>query len=111
DSAYPNHPWLLMPLRNSTTPEEVYFIEAHGRTWRAVEQAFGLLKASFRCLDKTEGALFYSPWKVCQSTVAYCMLHNIALGRNIPDTPEEGEPAVPPDENPEMRTEDESGKE
>ncbi|KAJ1208559.1 hypothetical protein NDU88_003943, partial [Pleurodeles waltl] len=63
DSAYPNRLWLSAPLGNPTTSGEVHFNEAYGRTRKLVEQAFGLLKARFCCLDKTGGALLYSPDK------------------------------------------------
>ncbi|XP_069098269.1 putative nuclease HARBI1 [Pleurodeles waltl] len=111
DSAYPNCLWLLTPLRNPTMPGEVHFNEAHGRTRQDVQRAFGLLKARFQSLDWTGGALLYSPGKVCQISVACCMLHNLALRRDIPYIPEERDPAVPPGETPEIQSEDESGEE
>ncbi|XP_069089296.1 putative nuclease HARBI1 [Pleurodeles waltl] len=104
-SAYPNHSWLLTPVRNPTLPREVCFNEAHGRTQHVVEWAFGLLKARFRPIDKTSGALHYSPAKMFKIIVACCMLHNLALRRNIPYIPDEGELAVPPGEPPEMSSE------
>ncbi|KAJ1144256.1 hypothetical protein NDU88_010557 [Pleurodeles waltl] len=38
----------------------------------------------------TGGSLFYSPKKVCQITVACCMLHNLALRRQVPFLQEDG---------------------
>ncbi|KAJ1216536.1 hypothetical protein NDU88_004137 [Pleurodeles waltl] len=36
------------------------------------------------------GSLFYSPKKVCQNIVACCMLHNLALRRQVPFLQEDG---------------------
>ncbi|KAJ1127529.1 hypothetical protein NDU88_005928 [Pleurodeles waltl] len=38
----------------------------------------------------TGGSLFYSPKKVCQIIVACCMLHNLALRRQVPFLQEDG---------------------
>ncbi|KAJ1200207.1 hypothetical protein NDU88_004033 [Pleurodeles waltl] len=38
----------------------------------------------------TGGSLYYSPKKVCQIIVACCMLHNLALGRQVPFLQEDG---------------------
>ncbi|KAJ1125331.1 hypothetical protein NDU88_003763 [Pleurodeles waltl] len=84
DSGYPNRSWLLTPVRNPRTRAEKRYNEAHGRTRRIIERTFGLLKARFRCLHMTGGSLFYSPKKVCQIIVACCMLHNLALRRQVP---------------------------
>ena len=62
-----------------------------------VERTFGLLKARFRCLDKSGGALLYSPVKVCHITVACCMLHNVAVRRNIPVPADDRDHAYPPE--------------
>ncbi|KAJ1116546.1 hypothetical protein NDU88_004756 [Pleurodeles waltl] len=55
-----------------------------------IERTFGLLKARFRYLHMTGGTLFYSPKKVCQIIVACCMLHNLALRRQVPFLQEGG---------------------
>ncbi|KAJ1174717.1 hypothetical protein NDU88_000010 [Pleurodeles waltl] len=90
DSGYPNLSWLLTPVRNLRTRAEEHYNEAHGRTRRVIKRTFGLLKARFRCLHMTGGSLFYSPKKVCQIIVAYCMLHNLALRRQVPFLQEDG---------------------
>ncbi|KAJ1171375.1 hypothetical protein NDU88_003238 [Pleurodeles waltl] len=41
-------------------------------------------------LHMTDGSLFYSPKKVCQIIVACCMLHNLALRRQVPFLQEDG---------------------
>ncbi|KAJ1171746.1 hypothetical protein NDU88_003604 [Pleurodeles waltl] len=38
----------------------------------------------------TDGSLYYSPKKVCQIIVASCMLHNLALRRQVPFLQEDG---------------------
>ncbi|KAJ1128563.1 hypothetical protein NDU88_006940 [Pleurodeles waltl] len=90
DSGYPNLPWLLTPVRNPRTRAEERYNEAHGRTRRIIERTFGLLKARFRCLHMTGGSLMYSPKKVCHIIVACCMLHNLALRRQVPFLQEDG---------------------
>ncbi|KAJ1088205.1 hypothetical protein NDU88_001364 [Pleurodeles waltl] len=84
DSGYPNLSWLLTPVRNHRTKAEERYNEAHGRSRRVIERTFSLLKARFRCFHMTGGSLFYSPKKVCQIIMACCMLHNLALRRQVP---------------------------
>ncbi|KAJ1191764.1 hypothetical protein NDU88_001080 [Pleurodeles waltl] len=83
DSGYPNLSWLLTPVRNARTRAEERYNEAHGHTRRIIERTFGLLKAWFRCHHLTGGSLYYSPKKVCQIIAACCMLHNLALRRQV----------------------------
>ncbi|KAJ1114008.1 hypothetical protein NDU88_002248 [Pleurodeles waltl] len=90
DSGYPNLSWLLTPVRNPRTRAEERYNEAHGRTRRVIECTFGLLKARFRCLHMTGGSLYYSPKKVYQIIVACCMLHNLALRRQVTFLQEDG---------------------
>ncbi|KAJ1200497.1 hypothetical protein NDU88_004321 [Pleurodeles waltl] len=90
DSGYPNLSWLLTPVRNPRTRAEERYNEAHGRTRRVMERTFGLLKARFRRMHMTGGSLMYSPKKVCQIIVACCMLHNLALRRQVLFLQEDG---------------------
>ncbi|KAJ1172512.1 hypothetical protein NDU88_004358 [Pleurodeles waltl] len=90
DSGYPKLSWLLTPVRYPRTRAEECYNEAHGRTRRVIERTFGLLKARFRCLHMTGGSLMYSPKKVCQIIMACCMLHNLALRRQVPFLQEDG---------------------
>ncbi|KAJ1162034.1 hypothetical protein NDU88_002513 [Pleurodeles waltl] len=99
DSGYPNLSWLLTPVRNP-------------RTRRIIERTFGLLKARFRCRHLTGGSLHYSPKKVCQTIIACCMLHNLALRRQVPflqeDEPRAGHvAAVEPVDSEEEEAEEE----
>lgn len=56
-----------------------------------------------RCLDKSGGALLYSPSKVCLIFVTCCILHNMCRKQNVPlpeeDNEDAGQPQMP-DENP-----------
>ncbi|KAJ1217163.1 hypothetical protein NDU88_004758 [Pleurodeles waltl] len=90
DSGYPKLSWLLTTVRNPRTRAEERYNEAHGQTRRVIERTFGLLRARFRCLNLTGGSLYYSPKKVCQIIVACCMLHNLALRRQVPFLQEDG---------------------
>ncbi|KAJ1110437.1 hypothetical protein NDU88_007788 [Pleurodeles waltl] len=90
NSGYPNLSWLLTPVRNPRTKVEERYNEAHGRTRRIIECTFGLLKDRLRCLHLTGGSLYYSRKKVCQIIVACCMLHNLALRRQVPLLQEDG---------------------
>ncbi|KAJ1178084.1 hypothetical protein NDU88_003333 [Pleurodeles waltl] len=99
------------PSGNARTRAEERYNEAHGRTRRIIEHTFGLLKARFRCLHLTGGSLYYSPKKVFQIIVACCMLHNLALRRQVPflqeDEPGDGHvAAVEPVDSDEEEAED-----
>ncbi|KAJ1157168.1 hypothetical protein NDU88_009883 [Pleurodeles waltl] len=90
DSGYPRLSWLLTPVRNARTRAEECYNEAHGRTRHIIERTFGLLKARFQCLHLTGGSLYYSPKKVCQIIVECCMLHTVALRRQVSFLQEDG---------------------
>ncbi|KAJ1190505.1 hypothetical protein NDU88_007243 [Pleurodeles waltl] len=90
DSGYTNLSWLLTTVRNPRTRAEELYNEAYGRTRRIIEHTFGLLKARFRCLHLTGGSQYYSLKKVCQIIVSCCMLHNLALRRQMPFLQEDG---------------------
>ncbi|KAJ1143360.1 hypothetical protein NDU88_009669 [Pleurodeles waltl] len=93
DSGFPNLSWLLTPVRNPRTRAEERYNEAHGRTRSKIERTFGLLKARFQCFPLTDRSLYYSPKKVCQIIIYCCMLHNLALRRQVP-FPQEDRPDV-----------------
>ncbi|KAM9320388.1 putative nuclease HARBI1 [Gastrophryne carolinensis] len=84
DSAYPLLPWLMTPILRPQTPAHAAYNQAHAKTRAVVEQAIGLLKTRFRCLDHTVGALRYQPEKVIKIIVACMALHNFAIQEQIP---------------------------
>ncbi|CAC5358913.1 HARBI1 [Mytilus coruscus] len=48
DSCYPLKSWLITPLGNPSTAQEIRFQKAHCKTRNTVERAFGVLKQRFR---------------------------------------------------------------
>ena len=68
----------MTPVLNPTTPGKHRYNVAHIPTRNIVECTFGMLKSRFPGLDRTGGALLYSPEKVAQITVVCCILPNIA---------------------------------
>lgn len=54
DRGYPLNSWLLTPIDNPTTPDEVIFNNHHAITRNIVEQAIGLLKARLEMSVQTE---------------------------------------------------------
>ncbi|XP_043937162.1 putative nuclease HARBI1 [Protopterus annectens] len=91
NSAYPLKKWLMTPIAKPESPAEEKYNKSHHNTIAVIKRTFSILKKRFRCIDKPGGSLQYSPQKVCQIFLACCILHNIALARNIPveieDTP------------------------
>ena len=52
DSGYPANDWLIPPLnRNPNDPAERRFNRCHKKARRLVENAFGVLKERFPCLN------------------------------------------------------------
>ncbi|XP_069494216.1 putative nuclease HARBI1 [Ambystoma mexicanum] len=88
DAGYPLKLWLLTPVRNPQNGHEEDFNRAHTRTPVVIEQTFGLLKALFRCISRSGGALIYGPEKVGKIITACVMLHNMCIRRNIPLLPD-----------------------
>lgn len=96
DGGYPQQPWLMTPI-NPTTVAQQNYNHAHIQTRGVIERTFGVLKSRMRCLDRTGGALAYTPEKVCKIVVACCIVHNIAIRHGIPledmEPPEDIAPA------------------
>lgn len=63
NNGYPLRPWLLTPVLNPTSPQEVRYNEANMKTRSIIERSFGLLKSRFRCIDTSGGTLLYIPLK------------------------------------------------
>ncbi|XP_053546321.1 tumor necrosis factor receptor superfamily member 14 isoform X2 [Bombina bombina] len=81
DSGYPCRTWLLTPVPMPHTRGEIKFNESHRSTRSAIERTFGVLKMRFRVLDRSGGALQYSPEKCNDIILVACMLHNIAISQ------------------------------
>ncbi|KAJ1202882.1 hypothetical protein NDU88_006677, partial [Pleurodeles waltl] len=89
DSAYALRPWILTPYLTPGNENERRYNSAHRRTRTVIERTFGLLKARFRCLHKSGGALQYAPETACKIVAACAIIHNIAIRRGLHLTPED----------------------
>lgn len=98
DRGYPLTRWLMTPLTNPQTPQELRYNEAHAVTRAVIERTNGVLKARWLCLDHRGRTLLYAPEKVCKIIMACCVLHNISIKRGlpIPDVPHPPE-RLPPE--------------
>ncbi|XP_075057893.1 transcription termination factor 4, mitochondrial isoform X1 [Mixophyes fleayi] len=83
DSGYGVKPWLLTPFDNPATKSEISYNLSHASTYSVVEQTIDVLKSRFRCLDNPNGVLLYNPEKVCKIIAVCCIIHNIAILKNI----------------------------
>ncbi|KAJ1127939.1 hypothetical protein NDU88_006332 [Pleurodeles waltl] len=90
-----------LPLTQSRCNEsERQYNSAHKRTRNLIERTFGLLKARFRCLHRSGGALQYTPITAFKIVVACAILHNIATRRGLPLTPADPDPDEEEQEQP-----------
>lgn len=74
DPAYPLLPWLLKGYKGTLSQEEESFNVYHNRGRVVVENAFGRLKARFRCLLKRIDIHYTFVPMIVQTC---CILHNI----------------------------------
>lgn len=78
DSIYPLKSWLIPPIiRNPEDPSQRRFLRAHRQTRRLVENAIGILKEKFPCLNY----LRLEPVKACQ--VIQCCVALCNLSRDL----------------------------
>ncbi|CAC5376994.1 HARBI1 [Mytilus coruscus] len=84
DSGYGLKKWLMTPLINPNSQQEIGYNKSHCKTRNTVERAFGVLKARFRCLHKTGGSLQFNPPKCCKMIGACFRLHNKACSDGLP---------------------------
>ncbi|XP_072023541.1 putative nuclease HARBI1 [Amphiura filiformis] len=75
DSGYPVRRYLMTPLRNPVTREQIHYNSAHKTTRNIVERLFGVLKRRFPIIGKRlDTALRHTIVII----VAVCVLHNIS---------------------------------
>ncbi|KAG5834242.1 hypothetical protein ANANG_G00259490 [Anguilla anguilla] len=82
-SGYPLNQWLLPPLPNAHTKADVRYNEALRRTHAVVGRTVRLLKARFPCLDRSVLPLQHSPRSSARIILACCVLHNVAVMRDV----------------------------
>ncbi|XP_069583824.1 transcription termination factor 4, mitochondrial isoform X1 [Ranitomeya imitator] len=83
DAGYGVKQWLLTPFEKPATASEVRYNLSHNATYSAVERTIDVLKSRFRCLDNPNGVLLYNPEKVSKIILVCCIIHNIAVLKNI----------------------------
>ncbi|XP_071579088.1 putative nuclease HARBI1 [Temnothorax nylanderi] len=76
DAGCPALPFLLTPIGNPRTDEEMSYNTIHGRTRRIVERTFGIWKRRFPCLSKGLGTKLLTSTSI---VVACAVLHNLSL--------------------------------
>ena len=82
DSAYPQVPWLIKPFPEGTRdPKEQTFNKELSRARVTLERAFGILKSTWRVLQKRfDSSLEFA----IKCAVACIVLHNICVDQNDP---------------------------
>ncbi|CAF4409715.1 unnamed protein product, partial [Didymodactylos carnosus] len=89
DSGYPLRAWLLTPFNDPTTAAQRRYNLALKSARSTIERVFRVLKARFRCLDRSGGGLQFTPER-CVKIILSCMyLHNLAHRLQIEDDGEE----------------------
>jgi len=89
DAGYPSLPFLLTPINNPVTDEEISYNIIHGKTRRIVERTFGIWKRRFPCLSRGLSTKLITSTTII---VACAVLHNLSLILN--DNLEEEEEVV-----------------
>jgi hypothetical protein len=74
----------MIPFLRTTSIGEEKYNKAHTKTRRIVENAFGVLKSRFRCLDRSGGEIQFTPKRCCNVIITCCVLHNIAIEKGLP---------------------------
>ncbi|XP_067833072.1 putative nuclease HARBI1 [Heptranchias perlo] len=64
DKGYPQQTRLMTPMRNPTNEAQQQYNDSHIMTRSVIEQAIGMLKMCFRCMDRT-GESFSSHQRGC----------------------------------------------
>ncbi|XP_071999325.1 transcription termination factor 4, mitochondrial isoform X1 [Engystomops pustulosus] len=83
DAGHGVKPWLLTPFEMPSTESEIRYNLSHSATYSVVERTIDVLKSRFRCLDNPNGVLLYNPEKVSKIILVCCIIHNIAVVKNI----------------------------
>lgn len=84
DEAYPLKEYLLRPFpKNNLSPENVLFNERLSRARNTIECAFGLLSSKWRILTKAIETKVETAKTI---TKCVCLLHNIVIDKDGPDT-------------------------
>lgn len=74
-SGYALRPWLMTPISNPATPQDMNMIRPRCTIW--------LLKGRWVCLAGSGGTLQYRPENVC-CIMACCAFYNLAIRQGVP---------------------------
>ncbi|XP_055703582.1 putative nuclease HARBI1 [Phlebotomus papatasi] len=88
DGKYPQLPWLMTPIPEPRSPQELRYNECHKKAKETVDRCTGVLRSRFRCLAVAR-TLMYTPEKSSIIINACCVLHNIMIKEGFPLPPEE----------------------
>ncbi|XP_055712138.1 putative nuclease HARBI1 [Phlebotomus papatasi] len=83
DCGYPTEPWLLTPYIEPHEDFQSFYNMKHKQARKCIEQAFGVLKGSFKCLSKTR-TLYYHPTKAGNIIYGCVILYNFLKLNNFP---------------------------
>ncbi|XP_067838454.1 putative nuclease HARBI1 [Heptranchias perlo] len=83
DKGYPLQTWFMTPVMISTNEAQPQCNQSRTTTRCVIEQAIGMLKMRFRCLDRPGGALQYWRARVSRIIRVCCILHNTVQQRGL----------------------------
>ena len=91
DSGYPQRPYMMVPLADPQSKEEIAYNNSLTKCRNTVERTLGVLKSRFRVLErKSGGGIQYELETAVNIIMACCVLHNYCRLRNMDYVADEG---------------------